>query len=274
MKNVSLACTGGGIKACVNIGVLRALEDLNIEITALSGASMGAIIALLYSCNYSPKEILNIFETKLLKFQKFSFANKICAIPSLVINGGATRPKKIEKILEDLFDQNHINLMKDISKPLIIPALDISAREIIYYSSKELHTGNTCYYDRKIIEAIRSSSAVPLLYTPNKVEINGINHFMLDGGIMTNTLVQPLKQFSDFVIGVSTKFYPKQRKRVNLFTGFVQTFQSMRRSHFISEKFSADLWIEPDLGSNKFIDSAKKIKYYEQLRLWLYYGKV
>ena len=62
MKKVALACTGGGIKACVNIGVLRALEDLNFEIEAISGASMGAIIALLHSCNYSAKEIMKIFE--------------------------------------------------------------------------------------------------------------------------------------------------------------------------------------------------------------------
>lgn len=30
MKKVALACTGGGIKACVNIGVLRALEDFYV----------------------------------------------------------------------------------------------------------------------------------------------------------------------------------------------------------------------------------------------------
>ena len=157
--------------------------------------------------------------------------------------------------------------MTDIKKTLIIPSLDISAREIVYYSSKEIQTNTTCYYNREILEALRSSSAMPLLYTPNKVEINGLNHFMLDGGIMTNTLVSPLKQFSDFVIGVTTKFYHKQRERVNLFTGFTQTFQSMRRSHFVYEKDLADLWIELDLGSNKFVGEIEQIRHFEQLRL-------
>ena len=273
MKKVALACTGGGIKACVNIGVLRALEDLHVEVEAISGASMGAIIALLHSCNYTSKEIMKIFETDILKFEKFSLSDKICAIPSLIVNGGATKPQKVQNFLEGLLSNKNINIMSDIKKPLIIPSLDISAREIVLYSSKELETQTTCFYNRGIIEALRSSSAIPLIYTPNKVEIDGINHFMLDGGIMTNTLVSPLKQFSDFVIGITTKFYPKQRNRVNLFTGFTQTFQSMRRSHFVYEKNLADLWIELDLGSNKFVGDIEQIRYFEQLRLRLDYEK-
>ena len=267
MKKVALACTGGGVKACVNIGVLRALDDLNIEIDAISGASMGAIIALLYSCNYTPKQIMNIFETEILKFEKFSLLNKLIAFPNLIINGGAVRPKNIESYFEEFLNKNNINIMTDISKTLIIPSLDISAREIVYYSSKKLNTKMTCYYDRKVLEAIRSSSSLPLLYVPNTVKIDGINHFMLDGGIMTNTLISPLKQFSNYVIGVTTKFYPKQRSKINLFTGFTQTFQSMRRSHFYYEKDLADLWLEIDLGTNKFVGDIEQIRHFEQLRI-------
>ena len=61
MKKIALACTGGGVKACVNIGVLRALDELNVKIEAISGASLGALVALLYLCDYSPKEILEVW---------------------------------------------------------------------------------------------------------------------------------------------------------------------------------------------------------------------
>ena len=47
MKKVALACTGGGAKAAINIGVIRALEELNIEIEAISGAGLGSCVALL-----------------------------------------------------------------------------------------------------------------------------------------------------------------------------------------------------------------------------------
>ena len=53
MKKIALACTGGGVKACVNIGVLRALEELGIEIEAISGTSLGSLVAYLYTCGYT-----------------------------------------------------------------------------------------------------------------------------------------------------------------------------------------------------------------------------
>ena len=58
MKKIALACTGGGIKACVNIGALRAFEELGIKIEVFSGTSLGSLVALLYVCGYTPKEIL------------------------------------------------------------------------------------------------------------------------------------------------------------------------------------------------------------------------
>ncbi len=167
--------------------------------------------------------------------------------------------------MENLTKKENMNFMKDFEKPLIIPTLDISKREIAYYSSKPLEGCGTYYQNRSIAEAVRSTSALPLLFTPNKVKIEQTNHFMLDGGIMTNTLISPLRQFSNYIVGVTNKFYPKQRKRVNLFTGFTQTFQSMRKSYLFREKLSADLWIQVDAKSDKFLGSKEDIKFCEEI---------
>lgn len=59
---IGLACTGGGAKAAINIGAIRALKELNIEIEAISGASIGSCVALLYVLGYSPKEMLEEFK--------------------------------------------------------------------------------------------------------------------------------------------------------------------------------------------------------------------
>lgn len=265
MKKVALACTGGGVKACVNIGVLRALRELNIEVEAISGASLGGLVALMHCFNYSPEEMLTIFEKDVIQFEKFSFLDIIIAFPNLIVNGGARNPKIITEFVENLAKKENCKKMQDIEKTLIIPTLDISKREIAYYSSKSLEGNVTCYQDRNVSEAIRSTSALPLLFTPNKVKIDNTNHFMLDGGIMTNTLVSPLRQFADYVIGVTNKFYPKQRKRVNLFTGFTQTFQSMRKSYLFCEKQNADLWIQVDAKSDKFLGSLEDIRFCEEI---------
>lgn len=267
MKKIALACTGGGVKACVNIGVLRALDELGIEIEAISGTSLGSLVAYLYTCGYTPQQILEEFEKEVIKFQKFSFIDIIGAIPRLIIFGGLKNPRIITEYVRKIEEKTNIKTLTDVKGTLIIPALDISSRRIICYSSKPLEEKYKYYCNRKVSEAIRSSSAVPLFFTPNKVVINGENHYMLDGGIQTNTLISPLKQFSDYTIGITNKFYPKQRRRVNLFTGFTQTFQAMRKSYLAIEKEKADLWIEIDEKTNRFIAKKNEAKHFEELRL-------
>ena len=267
MKKVALACTGGGVKACVNIGVLQALKELNIEVEAISGASLGALVSLLYLCGYPIDDILKTFQNEVIKFEKYNFFEVITALPRFFISGGSKNPKIILNYMNKLEKELNIKTLKDIDKPFIIPSLDISERNILYYSSKPLK-GNLKYYcDRSISEAIRSTCTIPLMFTPNKIIVDGKNHFMLDGGILTNTLVLPLKQFSDCVIGITNKFYPKERDRVNLFTGFVQTFQSMRRCFLAKEKEQCDLWIEIDCKTNKFAGSSDEARYFYELRL-------
>ena len=179
MKKVALACTGGGVKACVNIGVLRAFCELNIEVEAISGASLGGLVAYLHTLNYSPEEMLEFFLEDVIKFEKFHFLDGIVAFPNLIVNGGAKNPKQITEYVEKIAKKHQVEIMRDVQKPLIIPALDISKRQIAYYSSEPLE-GNVVYYqDRKIAEAIRSTSALPLLFTPNKVKIGDSYHFKI-----------------------------------------------------------------------------------------------
>ncbi len=58
MKEVALACVGGGVKSAINIGVIRALEDLDIKIKAISGASLGSCVAIMRrsSLSYQKRE--------------------------------------------------------------------------------------------------------------------------------------------------------------------------------------------------------------------------
>ena len=49
MKSIGLACVGGGTKAASNIGVIKAFRENGIEISAISGTSIGSIVALMYS---------------------------------------------------------------------------------------------------------------------------------------------------------------------------------------------------------------------------------
>lgn len=264
MKEVALACTGGGIKSAINIGVIRGLEELGIKINAISGASLGSCVAMLYAMGYNSKEILELYKDNMKYFSKFTVKDILFAVPNLMIRGGLKNPKLIEKSVENVCKDKRYK-MSDFEMPIIIPALDITQRKTVYYSSKPLDEF-TFYSDRLVSEAIRSSCSFPIIFVPNKTNINQKIHHMMDGGITTNTAVIPLKQFSDFVIGLETKYYgTKERQRINFFTMFTEGFQSMRRSSLSYQRREADLWIEIDVNKTKVFDNVKALEYCEEL---------
>lgn len=265
MKEVALACVGGGVKSAINIGVIRGLEDLGIKINAISGASLGSCVAVLYSMGYSPEEILESFKKNLKSFSQFTIKDILCAAPSLMLRGGLKNPKVIPKSVEYVVAEKQIVKMSDFDMPVIIPSLDITQRKTIYYTSKQLSDEFTFYSDRLISEAVRSTCSLPIIFTPNKIKINNRVHHMMDGGMTTNTPVLPLKQFSDFVIGVEAKYYnTRERQRINFFTAFTESFQAMRRSSLSYQKKAADLWIEVDIKRTKVFGSQRSLDYCEQ----------
>ncbi len=264
MKEVALACTGGGVKSAINIGVIRALEELGIKITAISGASLGSCVAILYAMGYNPKEIMEKYKENIDSYSKFTIKDIICAAPNLIFRGGLKNPKVIVKSVQEIAKQNNIVKMSDFNIPIVIPSLDITQRKTIYYSSTSIEEF-TYYSDRLVSEAVRSSCSLPIIFIPNKTKINNRVHHMMDGGITTNTPVIALKQFSDFVIGVESKYYNlKERQRINFFTAFTETFQAMRRSSLAYQKREADLWLEVDIKKTKVFDSSSALDYCEQ----------
>lgn len=264
MKEVALACNGGGVKSAINIGVIRGLEELGIKINAISGASLGSCVAILYAMGYNSKEMLELYKKNIKLFSEFTGKDIICSVPNLLFRGGLKNPKIIAKKVDEIAKEKQIYKMSDFNIPLVIPSLDITQRMTIYYSSKPLKEFKF-YSNRLVSEAVRSSCSLPIIFVPNKTVINNRIHHMMDGGITTNTAVLPLKQFSNFVIGVESKYYnTKERQRINFFTAFTETFQSMRRSSLLYQKREADLWVEVDINKTKVFDSIKALDYCEE----------
>ena len=51
---IGLALGGGGARGIAHIGVIRALEELHVQVDYIAGTSMGSIVAGLYACGYTP----------------------------------------------------------------------------------------------------------------------------------------------------------------------------------------------------------------------------
>ena len=71
MKKINLAIRGGGVKVPA-IGVMKALEEEKIEISAYSGTSIGAIIATLGAIGTPSNEILEQVKKFVIQYSNAS----------------------------------------------------------------------------------------------------------------------------------------------------------------------------------------------------------
>ena len=59
---IGLVLSGGGARGIRHVGVIRMLEELNIQVDYVAGTSMGSIVGGLYCAGYSSEEMLEWLE--------------------------------------------------------------------------------------------------------------------------------------------------------------------------------------------------------------------
>lgn len=152
---VGLVLGGGGARGFVQIGALKAFNELKIDFDICTGTSVGSIIGALYCAGLSPDEIMSIGE----RVEFSDLHGKILIKPD--------DPRKIGKIVYDAIGDAKI---ENLHKKFAAVATD-------------LKTGKQVILDSgSVIDAVSASSAYPIIYSP--IEVNGQN--LTDGGLTNN----------------------------------------------------------------------------------------
>ena len=194
---IGIVLAGGGIRGIAHVGVLKALEDNNIQIDAIAGTSAGSIVATLYAMGYTPNYIYLLFK---------KYAKDIINIRSKPIINGITkfiRNKKIgitglndgimlEKIYNEISRKKGFKYIGDIRMPLVIWAVDVGeAKEYIFTNCASRNDRNDYYITEiEIGKAVRASSSFPAVFCPCEFK----NHLFMDGGVLDNLPVEELKR--------------------------------------------------------------------------------
>lgn len=233
-QKVGLVLSGGGAKGLAHIGTLKALEENNVPIDYITGTSMGGIVGALYAAGYSPSEIEYIalsddfqewvngrFKSDFRYFFKKKPDNPSFLNAKLEIDtsfNASFRTNLVNDIplnfaLIQLLGQASVTANTDFNK-LFVPyrcvVSDIFLKKMVPIGSGSL------------VEAVRGTMAVPLVYRPVKVG----DKYVFDGGIYNNFPVDVMKtEFApDYIIGVNVSSktyneYPKENddKVVNRF---------------------------------------------------------
>ena len=191
MRETGICFAGGGVKGAAHIGVLKALEEANIEFDYISGTSSGSIVATLYACGYNASEIYELFQKYCKQIKYVDGCNIIKAIIGLIfqrkiIIDGLTNGDKIRDIVNIACKEKKIKNIKEIKKNLIIPSVDLYNGKLYVFSSKnnrEIYSNEIKFiYDCEIGKAVQASCSYPGIFSP----CNYQNTKLIDGGIREN----------------------------------------------------------------------------------------
>ncbi len=176
--HIGIALSGGGARGVVHIGFLRALEEEHIVVDEIAGTSMGAIIGAFYAAGHTPDEMLTIVSQ-----QRFSKIFRLSWLRNGLLNLSYLEELIKKHIPHDDFEKLH--------KKLYVCATNLSKSNY-----EILETGS-------LSRAVTASAALPVIFKP--IEINGQKY--VDGGLMNNLPVQPIKKTCKKVIGVHVNNY-------------------------------------------------------------------
>lgn len=197
---VGIALAGGGIRGIAHAGVLKALEENNIKVEAIGGTSAGSIVATLYAMGYKPYYIYILFK---------KYAQDIINIGNATIFNGFSNFVKNKKIgfsglndgimLEKMFNEvalrKNVRTIGDIKMPLVISTVDIveGKEYIITNCASRKNINDNFITEIGVGKAVRASSSFPAFFCPCEYK----KHIFMDGGVLDNTPVLPLKQIYD-----------------------------------------------------------------------------
>lgn len=176
-KRVALVLGSGGARGYAHIGVIDELEARGYQIVALSGCSMGALIAGVYAAGQ-----LSGYRDWVTELDYFDVLRLVDVTWSPM---GAMRASKVMMKLEGLIGDLQL---EDLPIPLTTVATDLVRQREVWFQNGPL------------LQAIRASIAVPGIITP--VHIG--DQILVDGGLMNPLPIIPtVSSHADLVLAVN-----------------------------------------------------------------------
>lgn len=162
---LGVVLNGGGARGLVHIGVLKALEEMNVPVDFIGGTSMGALISGLYAC-FGLKRTISLCQQKLVQVR-----NEF-TLPIIALSKGKFPSEQYKKIWDDKKIEDLWMRYYAIATNLTESQIEIMDRGPIWL-------------------AVRSSTSIPGIYPPIYDEEGNM---LVDGGIVNNMPVDVMRK--------------------------------------------------------------------------------
>ncbi len=221
MKQIGIALGGGAVLGAAHIGVLKAVEEADVEISHITGTSIGAFVAAFYA-----------FGVKLKYIEKIALELKWLDITNIALSRYSllSNEKLGELIIEHIGDRN----IEDSDIPLAIITTDVT-------------NGKKVVLDKgSVAKAVMASTCLPGIFKPIEKE----DVMLVDGGIVENVPIDTLRAIgAEFVIGVDLNANYNYQKPSNILDVIINSFHLIMKQRVIAQTKEADLLIEPNLSA-------------------------
>lgn len=218
---IGLALSGGAAFGIAHVGVLKALEELQIPIDYVAGTSMGAVVGGLYCSGRSPEEIddwirhadwdfllsdsipreSESFRTKQRRFDTNQGIAFNVSREGLKLPAGLIRGRNIMATLRELtIPVRNVHDFDRLPVPFRAMTTDIETGNLVVLRNGDL------------VESMRASMSVPAVFTP--VVIRGQQ--LADGGMANNLPIDVVQAMgADVVIAVDASEQLKKSSQLD-----------------------------------------------------------
>lgn len=225
---VAVALGGGGARALVNVGILKALEEEGIPVELVVGSSMGAIVAVLYGSGMPLATIEELVTSDLLPSMfdlNFPFLYSILDT------------RRVNYFLEQVLPHRRLEEF-----PIRTALLSYDLTNGVKY----IHTCG------QVAREIQGSYSIPLFFPV--VDYDGL--YLMDPGVLELTPAQAAKVLGADVVISTTAFdtlpYDTYQYPVRAWTRFINILKE-RNSQAIIDRYS-DVTIDCAVGDYSFMD--------------------
>lgn len=213
---IGLVLSGGGARGVAHLGIIKALEEQGIVISRVSGSSAGALAGAFYCAGYAPEEICAIIEKT-----NFMMALRPAFNWRSLLNLERGYFELLKYFPEDSFEA--------LKKPLHVTTTDINRGTIKVYKKGRL------------IKPVLASCSIPVVFDPIQIG----NRTLVDGGILDNLPIKPIRKECDKVIALHCNPLDGDYRPGNWRDVMERSMMMTMTQYAHSKKKNCDLFLEP-----------------------------
>ena len=233
-SKVGLALGGGGAKGLSHISFIKALDEMGVKPTIISGTSIGSIVGAFYAAGVPGFEMEAYM-------QKVDFGDIYKLVDFSIFSGSAIiSGKGVEQFLSENLP---VGTFEELDIPLKIIATDFWQRREVIFDSGEL------------VPAIRASISMPAIFEPLVIG----DKVLVDGGGVNPLPYDIIRDACDLLIAIDVsgeKIPPEDTPVPGVFESILSTFQIMQASIVTSKmkSFAPDLYVKPALRNFRVLE--------------------